>query len=372
MRMRPRWPMLFVLSCACLHLSAHAADKIVLKEGTVFVYSGQAPEIVGVQKFTEADRVVVIGQKSDDQTTYEMEFTNKVSDAAEAQQVSFIKSVRQKDMEGAHKILFRFLQDDPENLPGLTIFHASKSMMQELTTTGSTAFVFANGPVGEDGLFSSKSRKYYRGSLKVIEANAPLDVLINNMKMVVPTLHVHGHLTVGEFETDVDFWFSTDIDNPLIIRAQSGEGNWIQLVRVDDPQVVFVAGQGISGSSIAEGLESSNCRAMAEGIYFDSGSSTLLAASNASLKNIAELLKAHADWSITVEGHTDNIGGEAYNLDLSNRRAAAVVAALTKQNPVSADHLLSQGFGETKPIDSNETPVGRAHNRRVELARKCS
>ena len=359
--------LVWIFQCA----NIHAESKIVFSEGTVFVYSGQATEIVGVQHAIELERVVVVAQKSEDQTTYNFEFTDKPLDSAEPNQVAISRSVRQKDMDGAHKILFRFLQDDPQNLPGLTIFHASKSMMQELIATGSTAFVFADGPIGEGGLFSSTSRKYYRGTLKVIEANAPLDVLVNGVKITVPTLHTSGHLTVGDLSREEDFWLSSDLKNPVIIRAQGGEGNWIQLVRVDDPQPVLVAEQSSAASSITEGLQGSNCRAMAQGIYFDSGSATLLAASSPSLKNIAILLKAHPDWSITVEGHTDNIGSDDDNLDLSKRRAAAVVAALMSQNAISADHLLSKGYGETNPIDSNDTPVGRAHNRRVELARKC-
>ena len=372
MTMRLQWQFLFVFVWIFLCANVHAESKIIFNEGTVFVYSGQAPEIAGVQHATEMERVVVIAQKSEDQTTYNIEFTDKPLDGTEPNQVAISRSVRQKDIDGAHKILFRFLQDDPQNLPGLTIFHASKSMMQELIGTGTTTFVFADGPIGEGGLFSSTSRKYYRGTLKVIEANALLDVLVNDIKIAVPALHVRGHLTVGDLSREVDFWFSSDAKNPVIIRSQGGDGNWIQLVRVDDPQPVLVAEQSSAASSISGGLQSSNCRAMAQGIYFDSGSATLLTASAPSLKNIATLLKAHPDWFVTVEGHTDNIGGDSDNLELSKRRAASVVAVLISQDAVSPDHLMSQGYGETKPIDSNDTPVGRAHNRRVELARKCS
>ena len=76
-------------------------------------------------------------------------------------------------------------------------------------------------------------------------------------------------------------------------------------------------------------------------------------------------------WSVTIEGHTDSIGTRASNLDLSKRRAAAVVNALVTRFHVSAARLSSAGFGDTRPIAPNSTIEGRARNRRVELARQC-
>jgi len=75
-------------------------------------------------------------------------------------------------------------------------------------------------------------------------------------------------------------------------------------------------------------------------------------------------------WTVTIEGHTDNIGTDADNLSLSQRRANAVLAAVTAAG-VGPDRLTAVGFGESKPIASNDTLEGRARNRRVELARKC-
>jgi outer membrane protein OmpA-like peptidoglycan-associated protein len=69
---------------------------------------------------------------------------------------------------------------------------------------------------------------------------------------------------------------------------------------------------------------------------------------------------------VEIGGHTDNFGEDAYNLDLSSRRAKAVVAFLV-QNKIAATRLKFKGFGEGKPIASNETDEGRAQNRRVEF-----
>jgi outer membrane protein OmpA-like peptidoglycan-associated protein len=76
------------------------------------------------------------------------------------------------------------------------------------------------------------------------------------------------------------------------------------------------------------------------------------------------------DWKLTVEGNTDNIGGDAYNLDLSKRRAAEVKRTLVTEYHIAPDRLSTDGFGASHPIDTNDTLEGRARNRRVELSRE--
>ena len=73
---------------------------------------------------------------------------------------------------------------------------------------------------------------------------------------------------------------------------------------------------------------------------------------------------------LKVDGHTDNIGGDGYNLDLSRRRSAAVKAALAERYRIAADRLTPDGFGASRPKASNDTLSGRAQNRRVELVRQ--
>ena len=74
-------------------------------------------------------------------------------------------------------------------------------------------------------------------------------------------------------------------------------------------------------------------------------------------------------WKLGIGGHTDSIASDAYNLDLSTRRAAAVKAALTTSYAVDPQRLTTAGYGESRPKDRNDTLEGRARNRRVELVR---
>jgi outer membrane protein OmpA-like peptidoglycan-associated protein len=88
------------------------------------------------------------------------------------------------------------------------------------------------------------------------------------------------------------------------------------------------------------------------------------------LKQIVQAMTDNPDWKLTVEGHTDNIGGDSYNLDLSKRRSEAVKHTLVSQYGIASDRLLTGGFGASRPVESNDTLEGRARNRRVELVRE--
>ena len=122
------------------------------------------------------------------------------------------------------------------------------------------------------------------------------------------------------------------------------------------------------GRALYDALAASG-RVATQGIYFDSGSDRIRPESTPTLKEIGEMLKEHADLKLTIEGHTDNVGADAANLELSNRRAAAVKAFLVESYAVDPGRLQSAGLGATKPVAPNTTPEGRQQNRRVELVK---
>jgi OmpA-OmpF porin, OOP family len=103
------------------------------------------------------------------------------------------------------------------------------------------------------------------------------------------------------------------------------------------------------------------------GILFDFDQATVKPDSKPTLDEIAKLLTDKPDLKLEVVGHTDGKGAADYNLDLSNRRAASVVAALTGTYAIDAGRLASRGAGMSEPVASNDTDDGRAKNRRVEL-----
>jgi outer membrane protein OmpA-like peptidoglycan-associated protein len=102
------------------------------------------------------------------------------------------------------------------------------------------------------------------------------------------------------------------------------------------------------------------------GVQFENDTAILTAESKQILDDVAASLKGQPGLRIEIGGHTDSIGNESYNHMLSQQRAEAVRQYLISRG-VDGDGLVAMGYGEFKPVASNETPEGRAENRRVEL-----
>ncbi|MFN8277097.1 MAG: OmpA family protein [Chitinophagales bacterium] len=104
----------------------------------------------------------------------------------------------------------------------------------------------------------------------------------------------------------------------------------------------------------------------AKNIFFETGKSILKKESFDDLDNVAGIMSQYNFLKLAIEGHTDNVGREAANVELSNRRAAAVVDYLIKKG-VESGRMTSAGYGPNRPVADNKTAAGRAKNRRVEI-----
>ena len=107
------------------------------------------------------------------------------------------------------------------------------------------------------------------------------------------------------------------------------------------------------------------------GVLFEFGKASLTAASRAELDRMAGVFGRYPDTDILIDGHTDSVGREAANQVLSENRAASVADYLANAG-IARSRMRTTGFGETRPIDTNETDIGRAKNRRVELSIKAN
>jgi outer membrane protein OmpA-like peptidoglycan-associated protein len=101
-------------------------------------------------------------------------------------------------------------------------------------------------------------------------------------------------------------------------------------------------------------------------VLFDTGSSTLKPGAREKLAKISGILLAHRGLTLQIEGHTDSVGGDEFNQQLSERRSDSVRDYLAEEG-VPASSMTAKGFGKTQPVASNDTPEGRQRNRRVEL-----
>src|SRR2546422_9476859 len=101
-------------------------------------------------------------------------------------------------------------------------------------------------------------------------------------------------------------------------------------------------------------------------VLFDTGSYTLRAGAREKLAKVSGIVLAHPGLNLQVEGHTDSVGSDEFNQQLSERRAGSVHDFLVQQG-VKEAAVSSRGFGKTQPVATNDTPEGRQRNRRVEL-----
>jgi OOP family OmpA-OmpF porin len=181
-------------------------------------------------------------------------------------------------------------------------------------------------------------------TMRIMATKSTIKCYIDNERVAnVPA--VEGFQPVG-FKVHMDPW-TDEPDNPMLVRS-------------------FRFAEG--GKTLKEQLDESG-RVVTHGILFDSGSDKIKAESYKTLADIGQLLTDNPSLRLSIEGHTDSDGADDYNLKLSENRAKSVRTYLMETYKIDGARLESKGWGETKPIDTNNTPEGKANNRRVELVK---
>jgi outer membrane protein OmpA-like peptidoglycan-associated protein len=170
----------------------------------------------------------------------------------------------------------------------------------------------------------------------------------------------------------VQFWWLDSRTWPLTLKwglSLHGHAASQRITRIDLPPQAGngTRGAGSGARAMTDELRRS-CRLQLSGIYFNTGSASLLPESEPALRRIAQVVSQSKAPVLEIQGHTDSIGTAQFNQALSQQRAGAVRRALVSQFGIPPGKLTSRGFGSTRPVDTNDTVVGRAHNRRVELA----
>jgi outer membrane protein OmpA-like peptidoglycan-associated protein len=306
------------------------------------------------------------------------------------------RTVLAADLQGAHEYVQKFGDKQPEVFKGSTALGVSAAVLNELKTRGESKITvlpegimgaiggLLGGLLGGDGDGLTKMS----GTLKVSkEGPKTLTVLVNGAPTPLPV--VHATVDFDE-ETSGEFHFHDDPAHPISLKWTIGDAA-LQVVRIDFPAeqpaaagaTQTTAKPGVGGGGPAGGGEAATTSAASMekalqtagkvdiyGIYFDFASDRIKPESEPVLREIAKVMTDNPAWNLNVNGHTDNVGGAAYNLDLSKRRAAAVKAALVSRYKVAATRLETSGFGAGQPKAPNNTLAGRAQNRRVELVKK--
>ncbi len=298
---------------------------------------------------------------------------------ARAQPVSITRMVRRADLETARTYKYFFTTADDDVIPGTTAIGMSALVISDLRTRGGSQITLdgrAGGLMGVVGdLMNSvdKSggmatamvgmtggRMQASGVLKLAEPQpVGVSVIVNGKRVMLPAYHLHGRLGTGDASEDADLYILDDPANALVLRMTIAKDR-ADVVKIDFPT--------LDAPKAMERELADNRRTAIYGIYFDFNSATIKPQSESVLREIVDVMKREPSWTLKVEGHTDNVGGDAKNQDLSARRAAAVKDALVVRG-VSAARLTTGGYGASVPRETNTTLAGRARNRRVELTR---
>lgn len=136
----------------------------------------------------------------------------------------------------------------------------------------------------------------------------------------------------------------------------------------ENPMLLGTIRVAAGGKDLYDVLEAEG-RVTTRGILFGTNSARIRPESTPVLKEIGSMLQDHPELTISIHGHTDSDGDDAYNQDLSERRAGAVKDYLVEAYDIDPGRLQTAGFGESQPVADNRSPEGKQQNRRVELVK---
>jgi outer membrane protein OmpA-like peptidoglycan-associated protein len=350
------------------------------------------------------------------------------SNPSATKRVSLFRTVLAQDIRAASQYQQVYLENSAETIPGTTAIGVSTATLTALKTRGEADLSISSAYGGLNLTADADKRPNYYDYLsagriaRVGKATVQVPLLVNDTPVSLPAIHAQGEIAGEKSE----FHILDDEKNPLVLafrlgigaiapldpamteicdslrnggvsfsqvlggeRCQNpngGDRDTLRVVKISyrcaapPPSPPQGAGRDVPaapGGTAPAGIAGALERALVErgraeiySIHFSFNSDRIREESEPTLKEIAGLLARHPEWKLSIEGHTDGIGGDGANLDLSRRRSAAVKAALVTRYKIDGNRLSTGGFGKSRPKDTNETLEGRARNRRVELVRQ--
>ncbi|SDW15212.1 OmpA family protein [Lutibacter oricola] len=225
--------------------------------------------------------------------------------------------------------------------------------------------------------YDKKNQRHDNSNYKSVRVNS-FSASFDNSYQVIPKVNTNGmwrHVSIAYTKGKLKVY----LDETRLINIPHMEGNPTGITiefngySADKPDQL----QYIKNVSIAKGGVKYYDRVLSEGkiivngIKFDVNKATLKPESMGPINKIYQLMQKNTDINFSVEGHTDSDGSDEANMTLSKARGKSVMNKLIEMG-ISANRLKSNGFGESKPIDNNSTPEGKANNRRVEFVKYSS
>ena len=266
-----------------------------------------------------------------------------------------VRRVLMNDHREARTMRNWYGASDPETFPGTTPFFSS-AIINDLRRDGRAKLVLLAATSA--ATLGQTAVQELPGIVTRIEpAPVSIPLLVNGRMVNVPCIHAKVDAGSGSIRRAADLYVLDDPDNPIILRWRDETRN-SRILKLDFP-----------AATIERELTERRSTEV-YGIYFGFASAAIRPESERVLKEIADTLQRNPSWKLRIEGHTDGLGSDAANLDLSKRRSAAVRDVLAGRFKIAGDRLVADGKGERVPKATNDTAEGRAQNRRVELTRQ--
>lgn len=203
-------------------------------------------------------------------------------------------------------------------------------------------------------------------------SEAKIKVSSNLNRRLPQLMNAKMHISIAINKQRLRFWINEEkyIDAPNILQGKMGRYFLLEAMDILPEKGHFA---GITNFRIAEAGEDLRTKLLKDGkfsttgIYFNTNSAVVKKESYGILKSIADMLKTDDKINLNIVGHTDAVGEDDLNQELSVRRAEAVKNILVNDFSLDKGRFTFSGKGETEPVDDNNTEKGRANNRRVEF-----
>lgn len=349
--------LLAVGSLGGVALSRRAAAQVIpYRPGITFTF---ATKPIDADVRPDFERVLTIVSLTPEETHVDDSWSYAPKATGKVLSNTYHRTFSRRETAFARSIWLGELGGDTAQHRGTSYMMASSTVMRLLRTSGEVHVTL----------------RYYNdvenpGTLQRSEpGTVPVSILVNGRRQAIPAIHAHldAESFLSSNRLSYDLWFADDTAHAWLLRVhavQNGVPGSQDLVRIDWTD-------NATKATLAAAM-STSCRAQVYGIHFATASAEVTPASTPTLDEIADLLRHQPSWRVTIEGHTDSIGGGPYNQDLSQRRAAAVRDTLVDRYKIDPARLATAGYGLTRPLEANTTLAGRARNRRVELVRACT
>ncbi|NME72253.1 OmpA family protein [Flammeovirga aprica] len=234
---------------------------------------------------------------------------------------------------------------------------------------------------GSKGYFSKEHIDGNQRTSKIVSFDLPKEIIPQSLSTYLKGV-VYDAITKKPIKAQLELKLLDRIETESKVLSDGETGKYLIVLNQNEEYALYISKPGYLFQSLTFDMHNAGVEGVTldvflqrvdqgtnitlSNIFFNSNEYVLQKKSNVELNKVKDFLVLNPSLNVEISGHTDNIGSQEYNLDLSQKRAEAVTNYLIK-NGIDASRLKAVGYGEKKPIADNNTELGRKENRRIEF-----